>query len=147
MKDKKPFMADFYDLAEIWCRDSNYDNVGDYEKGLIKVGSYMQCTILDLVECFPDFSMNKSKDVREVVSLTGIVAQLIDDRVDDDKGVSTAELDDLLGIYKNKLYDVADVIGQGRNVWFIQEAYPFLMKTADSNGYKKLRNHLATVSQ
>lgn len=146
MKDKKHFIKDFYGLTKIWGKDISYDNIRDYEKGLRKVGSYMQCTLLDLAECFPDFSKNKSENIRKIVSLMGIVAQLRDDIVDNDKGVSSDDLNRLLEKYKHKLYFKADDIGVGRNVKLIHEAYPLAMKITDSKNYKKIRNHLAMVS-
>ncbi len=142
LDNNEQFAGDFRKLSEIWHKDRWYDDVNTYEENLNVVGTYMQLTLVDLVECFPDFSREKQDSVKELASLLGVVVQIIDDRFDGDKGLSANELDGLLGKYKTQLYSVAEGAVERRRIGMLLRVYPFLCDVLDSGMYKTVRNCL-----
>ncbi|MFH1433032.1 MAG: hypothetical protein ABIG84_07500 [archaeon] len=142
IEEKSQFIGDFNTLSNVWCKDMKCNDLYEYEKNLKEVGSYMQLTLVDLVQAFPDFSKEKTDDVRELASSLGIVAQIIDDINDYDKGINKSDLYELLKKYETELYTVSKQIGEIHNIKFLRNMYPLLTKITDSKYYKNTRNNL-----
>ncbi len=140
--DKEQFITDFIGLSKGGYGGGGYNNPGDYEKNLKFVGSYMHLTLVDLIETFPDFMENKSEDVRRLVSLLGIVAQIKDDISDGDKGISEPDLVKLLTKYKFELDSISEVIGEKYKINLLNKLYPLSIWVTDSKIYKGTRNNL-----
>ncbi len=102
-ESKSNFKDDFENFIKVWHNDENKNK--KYEER-VKTGGLLQLTICDIVESFPDVLEEKREETRRIAYNSGIIAQLIDDKIDGDKGVEKEKVDFFLRDYWKKLKEV-----------------------------------------
>jgi hypothetical protein len=135
-ENRNKFAVDMENLIRTWRHDS--DREVDYEER-VKVGGLFQLTICDIVESFPDISRERSETVRKIAYNSGIIAQLIDDKMDGDKGVKKREIDYLLRKYWKELDEVKNGV-ETRKFLNMVRMFPVLSRMVSWPFYKRMRN-------